>query len=350
MKRRLSFTILFVLCGMKLLSAQDLHFSQFRMSPVLLNPATSGVFKGDFRGILNYKNQWASLGAPYQTFAFSGDGKLFQEAWDGSHLGVSGVAYRDRAGDAGYGTTRAKVGVSYNLAVERGQYLSGGLQLAYDQISLDRSALKWGNQYDGTGHNPDLPSKEDRSTSGSSSLDVGMGLDWRTFSSDASMSSTEGYWFEVGAAVHHLARPDRSLYEKSEAKVHTKYVGHVDGSFGFSNSPLAFLPGAMYAHQGPAQELVYGGMLRYQFTEEAHFTGLEKGASISMGLHHRFGDAIITNLRLEYAQYSIGLSYDVNVSGLSTATNSRGGFEISLRYLTPDPFVPNPGSKTSPRF
>ena len=33
-----------------------------------------------------------------------------------------------------------------------------------------------------------------------------------------------------------------------------------------------------------------------------------------------------------------GISYDINVSNLSLASNSRGGLEFSVRLVTPNPF------------
>ena len=41
--------------------AQDIHFSQFNMSPGNLNPAFTGFFDGDVRGVANYRSQWRFL-------------------------------------------------------------------------------------------------------------------------------------------------------------------------------------------------------------------------------------------------------------------------------------------------
>jgi len=42
------------------LSAQDLHFSQFMQTPLLINPAHTGFIPdGDYRVGVNYRNQWA---------------------------------------------------------------------------------------------------------------------------------------------------------------------------------------------------------------------------------------------------------------------------------------------------
>lgn len=334
--------------GIQGVDAQDTHFSQFRTTPVFLNPSTAGSFKGDIRALGNYKNQWASLGNPYQSFAFSLDGKLFQNSWDGSHLGVGGFAYSDQAGDAGFGITRGKLAVSYNLALNSDNYIAAGIQGGYEQISFDRGALKWGSQYDGTGHNPKLPSGEKRLGNSSSTFDLGAGIDWRIFSERATVTGTEGYWVEAGAAVHHLTRPKHSLYKEKIAPSSMKFVGHVDASLGIAKTNIAVLPGVMFAKQGPSYELVYGSRVRYQFQDESHFTGANKGAALSLGIHNRWGDALIGSLFLEYSRYALGVSYDVNVSDLNSATGGQGGFEIALRFMNPNPFTSgSPGGMPS---
>ena len=54
--------------------------------------------------------------------------------------------------------------------------------------------------------------------------------------------------------------------------------------------------------------------------------------------YYRTGDAFIPTVMLEVASFSVGISYDVNVSGLTEASNGKGGMEISLRFINPNPF------------
>ena len=44
-------------------------------------------------------------------------------------------------------------------------------------------------------------------------------------------------------------------------------------------------------------------------------------------------DAIIPYVGLDVGSFTFGLSYDVNVSSLKTASESQGGIEISLIYI-----------------
>ena len=56
--------------------AQDLHFSQFYEAPLLRNPALAGLFEGDVRAQLVYRNQWGSVTTPYQTGSLNGEYKF----------------------------------------------------------------------------------------------------------------------------------------------------------------------------------------------------------------------------------------------------------------------------------
>src|SRR4249919_1666457 len=55
---------------------QDLHFSQFFEAPLLRNPSLAGIFEGDFRAQMVYRNQWASVTTPYQTASLNSEYKF----------------------------------------------------------------------------------------------------------------------------------------------------------------------------------------------------------------------------------------------------------------------------------
>lgn len=55
-------------------------------------------------------------------------------------------------------------------------------------------------------------------------------------------------------------------------------------------------------------------------------------------------------MELEIASFSLGFAYDLNVSGLTAATNGNGGPEIFIRFINPNPFTAGRGTKSSARF
>ena len=66
----------------------------------------------------------------------------------------------------------------------------------------------------------------------------------------------------------------------------------------------------------------------------------EKPNSFYAGQWTRFNnvnDALIPYVGLEFGDFRLGASYDVNISSLKTASQSRGGLEISLIYIKRPP-------------
>ena len=98
--------------------------------------------------------------------------------------------------------------------------------------------------------------------------------------------------------------------------------------------------------QGPSTEMMFGTMFRYGLKQDSKYTGYIQGSSISFGGYYRLADAVAIMMQFEFADYMVGLSYDINISGLSVASSGLGGFEISLRYTTDKLFK----TKNSSRF
>ena len=56
--------------------AQDKHWSQFTNNQIFQNQENAGNFKGDYRFITNYRDQWRSVTPPFSTFSISADSRL----------------------------------------------------------------------------------------------------------------------------------------------------------------------------------------------------------------------------------------------------------------------------------
>ena len=54
--------------------------------------------------------------------------------------------------------------------------------------------------------------------------------------------------------------------------------------------------------------------------------------TIHFGGYLRWKDAFIPVVQLDYKPFSVAFSYDVNISELKTASQYRGGFEVSFTY------------------
>ena len=89
------------------LRAQDVHYSQIDINPVLFNPAYTAFFDGRCRAGMVYRNQWASVSDPFQTLSFSAEAPLCHDRYGHQGFGVGLLFFRDKAGSLNYGTTSA---------------------------------------------------------------------------------------------------------------------------------------------------------------------------------------------------------------------------------------------------
>ena len=103
-----------VLAGFSSVKEQDIHFSQFYMSPLNLNPAMTGVMNCKTRFVANYRNQWASVlkANAYNTYSASYDQKVPVGRED--YFGIGGSLWGDVAGESRFGTTQGRLSLSYS--------------------------------------------------------------------------------------------------------------------------------------------------------------------------------------------------------------------------------------------
>ena len=101
---------------------------------------------------------------------------------------------------------------------------------------------------------------------------------------------------------------------------------------------------ANFSRQANATNTVFGGAYMMNVNQnEGNPTNLY------LGSWYRFGDAIIPYVGLEFGEFHIGATYDVNISSLKPASNMRGGAEISLIYIK-KPGDPDAKRLNCPKF
>lgn len=316
----------------KLASAQDIHFSQFYMSPLTQNPAMAGA-QYDLSATAHFKDQWKALGSPYRTFDAAVDMRLGHKRRKG--FWAAGInVFNDKAGVNKMGTTQANLSAVYHVATSKYSSLGMGLQGGFGQRSINVSDLQWGEQFDGNAYNSSLATGELNTPNKFNFVDMGVGLAWN-YNSNAGKEVTDNHDKKatIGFAIMHPHQPSYSFYGSGE-KLYMKYVVHGTGLISMQNSNIAFAPGFIYYRQGPAQEIYAGTLVRFALKQDSKYTGYQNSSSFSFGGYYRSQDAVVISTLLEYAQYAIGISYDVNTSKLKTASEMRGGLEISLRYAT----------------
>ncbi len=313
---------------------QDIHFSQYYQTPLQINPALTGVFRGDQRVIINYKDQWGSvIENPFTTYALSLDMAMFKRQWAKGYLGAGLFVFSDKAGKSEFGTTQVNLSVSGIVPLSNKHLVSAGLQGGFAQRGIQNTDLEWDNDY--TGDPMEDPTLNRKPSFGFG--DFSGGLHWRYGTDASTLSSNDAFGANAGIAIFHINRPKQD-FNVSIDKLYTKLAFHGGGFIGIKNTNIVLLPSVLFFVQGPSIETNVGTMVKYILKQQSKYTKFVKGSALSIGGHLRIGDAFIPSILLEVANFAVGMSYDINVSSLSVASSGRGGFEISLRYVNPNPF------------
>lgn len=323
--------------------SQDYHFSQFRETPILINPAQTALNK-DVRVVLNYKDQWSSVATPFKTFAVSGEYAINHKKGKDSYMGVGLQVVSDKAGDAKMGTTLGLLSFNGIVGISRNVKLAVGLVGGYGQRSVNAGALQWGDQYVNGGYKAENPTAEVVSNSAFNFPDLGAGIAFSYGRGAKYISANDGLKAIVGVSAYHFGVPKYTFYSGGTTttdKLNTKITAHGSVSIGIESSNLLVIPEFIFVRQGSLQEINLGSMFKFILSEESRYTKNKKASAYTLGAHYRVKDALIFTGMFEYSNYSIGLSYDTNISKLTSASKLRGGMEVSLRFVTPNQFSSN---------
>lgn len=306
--------------------AQDFHLSQFFNTPLLRNPALAGIFTGDVRVQSVYRNQWQSIGFPYQTHVLGGEFK-FPVGQGDDYMTVGGLAAYDQAGIMKLKTLQAMPVINFHKSLSglRNAYLSGGFSAGVVSRNFDGQNLTFDNQYTGGRFVPGSATGERFTGLSRSFFDISTGL---SFNTDISESST----IYTGASLWHFHKPQVSFFT-DQLQLNPKW--QFNAGIRSNLSPdLVLTAEANYLQQGPYNETIGGLGLMYRIPNSMPYGSDNEleALAVGFGAYMRLGDAIIPYVQISYNHLDIGLSYDVNVSRLKVASQGRGGFELSLGY------------------
>lgn len=326
MKRiKLFITALSVLVAQQSL-AQDIHFSQFYETAILRNPALTGIFSGDYKVGVNYRTQWSNISVPFQTILVSGETRIAISKETGDYVSFGLCATYDKAGSISFNSLQVYPAINYNKAIEdrHHSYLSVGFAGGYIQRSVDFSKATYSSQYVNGVYDPATASGESFSSNTIQNYDLGAGV---SFNSSIGEKNNINYY--IGASAYHIAKPRHSFAGSDYfVRLDTKWSGNLGVKYAINNT-YAVTVHANYSNQSPYQETLVGGLVSWNnsaFTRRS----TEQYFAIYAGFFARLKDALIPTMKVDYKNYSLTCSYDINTSSLNPATGGSGGTEISL--------------------
>ena len=319
--RPLLYTTFFLLLTSCVCFGQDMHFSQFQYSPLNLNASNTGRFNGDHRFAASHRNQWSAVSQPYQTFTISYDRpvKLSGNAFPHHHAGI--VINSDKAGDGDFGTLQALLSYSYLIAIGKDSlhFLSAGVQAGIVQRSVNFSSLTFDSQFDGDVFNPSGFSGESPSQNSFAYADVNVGLNWSSLFDSGVL--------EGGISLQHINKPNQTFYDGDKLPLPMRWQINLSPVFKAGES-VTLLPAVLFMQQSKFSELMGGLEAKLNLKKTS-----TRKLAFGLGAYARLKDALIPAVALYYNNLRVGLSYDINTSALTRASNGRGGTEISAQYI-----------------
>ena len=323
--KKLHLTLLLIAGLASVSPAQDPNFSQFFASPLTLNPALTGKFDGTFRVAGNYRNQWPSINNAFVTKTASADFHLLKGYLaDIDRWGIGGLIINDQNGNGALTTNQFSLSTAYHKGLDEDGYhqIGVGFQGSYTDKRLNVSILDFEDELTAlgfTGQTSEIFPQNDLHVN---YMDINAGVFYN--------GSTNGYNnVYLGASMYHINRP-KETFQGGEFYLNARTTIQAGGRLP-TNQFNAFHFSANYSFQANANNLMFGGAYALNLNYDE-----DNPVNLYLGSWARFNnvtDAIIPYIGLEFGDFQLGTSYDVNISSLQPASNSKGGLEISLIYI-----------------
>lgn len=303
--------------------AQDIHFSQFYELPMLRNPALAGIFNGNFRVTAAYRNQWQSVTVPYRTMGLGAECKVLRGLGTGDFITAGIQATNDVAGDSKLQRTQLLPVINYHklLNEDKSTFLSAAFMAGPVSERFDVSKLQFDDQFINGSYSASNPTRQQFNATGLTYPDASVGVSFKTL-------VAEGVNMYVGTALFHINEPKIAFTNAYDVHLNRKWVVN-GGLSAYVNEVDNLVLYADYFIQGGNRLLQGGGLYTHAFDESDDNATL----SIAIGATYRWKDALAPIIKLYTHNLGIGISYDVNISQLTTASQFRGGFELSLSYI-----------------
>lgn len=298
--------------------AQDLHFSQYFNSPLLVNPANTGfITDGVYRVGMNYRTQWANIGNPYKTFSVFADGQFFGDRLENGWVGMGGALLRDVAGSGNLTTTRAFGSIAYHQAVGLGSLVSAGFNIGYVNKRVDFTKLTFDNQWNGKFFDIAAPSGEPFVANQVNYFTLQAGINYAYY-------PNENTYLNVGFSASNINQPNESFFSPGlvDTRVPMRMTTFINGSFRAADAWIVN-PNVYVSKMSTAWEVVGGANAQRKLSDDG-------GTQLILGAYYRVGDALIPMIGFQQSGYKLTFNYDATSSTLKNYNQTRGAYEVSV--------------------
>ncbi|MCU0380176.1 MAG: PorP/SprF family type IX secretion system membrane protein [Chitinophagaceae bacterium] len=328
--------VVFFLC--EPVQAQDPHFSQFFASPLTLNPGYTGKFNGTFRVAGNYRNQWPTINNAFTTATASVDFPILTNVLPVNDVwGVGIMGLNDRSGNKILNNNFLTLSTAYHKGLDENGYhqITVGFQGSFASKRLDISRADFQDELTSLGFTGVTSEIFNNQQVVVDYFDLNTGIMYY-----GTTNGTNNFY--AGVSVYHVNRPAES-FQGGSFVLDPRVTIHGGGYFPVGQYKT-FHGSVLHQRQAGANETVLGGAMAFNVNYSD-----ENPIELYTGLWYRFNDAFIPYVGMDISGFRLGFSYDINNSSLNTASNGRGGTEISLIYIA-RPVDPNMKKLNCPKF
>jgi len=324
--------------------AQDIHFTNFRLAPLSVNPALTGAFEGTYRVSAIYRDQWAPISnsRPYKTPFVSGEfnmlgGVLLDHDWVSGGISFQ----RDQAGSINLKNQMTALNVGYHIGMDKDYsrvfsvgVTYGSMNRGIDLMGITPEAVE--NTIPG---GTPTPTQIPGVNGGPGETQQSVSFTTLSFGLAYKAQLESGGLIRFGLNAGHINNPDASLFKvggntpidssggppivREKDGFGPKIVFHGEGSF-LMNEKVRLNPALIFQSQNGFKELAVQTTADYMLNREKQMIAIG-------GLGYRLGDAIEVMGGVQIKDLRVMLSYDLTTSSLTQAGG--GAFELAVGYV-----------------
>ncbi len=298
------------------LFSQDIHWTQFDMAPLQLNPARTGDFHGTARLSAIARTQGNTIAnTGYFTYGFGVDAPIIKGLRKNDWIGVGLSFATDKSGELELGLKSQAFSGSYHYALDKKatSYLTLGVQIeSYGRKIGNSEAAEFRDgtnmSIGGSRQSPDFKN----ATGYTAGLLLSTALNKRAK-------------LRIGGKFARIGKIRLNLAPNQTYKLPNRITIHADLDYQI-RPRTKIIPSLLYENYGTASALVVQGRGKYLLDPK-------KTIDISAGLGYRVGDALEVLFGLGWGDIDVGIGYDLPVSGQSSEAIPLGGLEVAITYV-----------------
>jgi hypothetical protein len=316
--------IIYVLAGSFFFLAsngQDLHYADVQSMNLWYNQSLKMNKQKDIRfnfrdikyqSLLAFRNSSIMVNVPFVKKGAEGFDKK-------SFISATAAGSFDKSNKGVFRNNTGMLGLSFSQRLSANDlYLSLGFQGSHTNTRLgELGGSFFPDQFDQYGPIPSVSRDP---------LRAGRSYGWTSFNSGLSIfQNTQSVEWYTGVSIRHLNSPYTDEQKTKDFRL--KPTLGIQAGFTVKNELNQFGVYGITNWKAEAAEYLIGAKVQHSLDEPSN--GYE-GSAIGVGLAFRVKDVVIPNIQLKLNKTTIGVHYDINISGLRAAGYSRQGVELMI--------------------